>query len=240
MEKKKKAIAGILAATIVLAGIAIAVSAEGEGGVRPMAIVPGAIVTEHLATGAVTTDKILNSTILVGDIADNAVTTYKILNETILTDDILNGTILEGDFAAGALPNIVNNTALSFSITDAYSEIFNHTITTDRPAKFIITYTGEASVLSASNLTLVKVEITNRTTYPFDRVLARPGAVNFTDSTSYRLTHSTQFLNETAIVPAGTRYVTVSARVVKDGDLSAAGGSGTLKNNMLTVEALPA
>ena len=44
---KKKAIAGIIIATIVLASVAIAVSAENEP--RVGAIMPGAIVTEVIA-----------------------------------------------------------------------------------------------------------------------------------------------------------------------------------------------
>jgi hypothetical protein len=53
----------------------------------------GAVSNAKLATGAVTSDKILDGTIVTGDIADGAITTAK----------ILDGTIVAGDIAADAI-----------------------------------------------------------------------------------------------------------------------------------------
>jgi len=60
-KASRKAIAGILIVTVVLASVAIAVSAQNEGGVGPRAILPGAITSEHLADDAVTPDDIPDS-----------------------------------------------------------------------------------------------------------------------------------------------------------------------------------
>jgi len=55
MNTKNKTIAGIIIATIALASIAIAVSAEGEGGVGPMDIMPGAITQSPPSGGCLGT-----------------------------------------------------------------------------------------------------------------------------------------------------------------------------------------
>jgi len=83
------------------------------GSITSAKILDGTIVVGDLADGAVTSAKILDGTIVVGDLADGAVTSAKILDGTIATGDIadsaitsakiLDGTIVVGDLADGAV-----------------------------------------------------------------------------------------------------------------------------------------
>jgi hypothetical protein len=68
-------------------------------------VVDGVIVTNSLASNAVTTAKILDGTIGTADIADNAVTSAKIAANTILGADIANATITADKLAVGVLPS---------------------------------------------------------------------------------------------------------------------------------------
>ncbi len=140
MKQNKKVIAGIIIATIALASVAIAVSAEGEGGVRPMAIMPGAITSEHIAAGAVTStilgsDAVTTGKIATGAISDEADFGANVVNSTAIKDytvnqtdmntDAVNASILQdnavttGKIATGAISdeadfgaNVVNSTAI--------------------------------------------------------------------------------------------------------------------------------
>ncbi|MEX2429036.1 MAG: hypothetical protein WD577_12390, partial [Bacteroidales bacterium] len=83
------------------------------GAVTTDEILDETILAEDIATGAVTTDEILDGTILAEDIATGAITTNEILDETILAEDIATGavttneildeTILNEDIANGTI-----------------------------------------------------------------------------------------------------------------------------------------
>ncbi len=64
--------------------MAITVSAEGEGGVQPMAIAPGAITSMHIA------DDIMQA----GDIGSGAVGNAEIATDAVHTEELNNSTII--------------------------------------------------------------------------------------------------------------------------------------------------
>jgi len=137
---KNKTIVGLVIATIVLAGVAVAVSAQGEGGVQPMAIMPGAITTDHLAGGAVTSAILGGNAVVAGKIATGAISDEadfgsEVVNSTAIKDytvsesdmnvNAVNSSILQdnavvaGKIATGAInesadfgSEVVNSTAI--------------------------------------------------------------------------------------------------------------------------------
>lgn len=109
MNTKKKAIAGIIIATIALASVAIAVSAQGEG-VGPMAIVPGSITNTHLASNAVSANVIATGGISdSADFAAGVVDSAALGGNAVIAGKIATGAISEeADFGSG----VVNSTAI--------------------------------------------------------------------------------------------------------------------------------
>lgn len=115
------------------------------------------IVAADIATGAVTSTKILDETIAAGDIATNAVTTAKILDETITDSDlaansvktgqILDGTITDSDLAASS---VKTGQILDGTITD--SDLADGAVKTAKLADSAVNDTKVTTGISGSKI----------------------------------------------------------------------------------------
>ena len=173
----RKAIAGVLIVTIVVASIAIAVSAEGEGGVRGLIsakdIMPGAIQWSHFSAACQNT---INSTINANDTVTlsnahvndtttlasaygNDTTTLASAhdNDTITLSHALVHTITvhneTGNFSVGSDWTDILNT----SNTDYIDEGAPETVTPSVASKIIVIYSG--NVTSAEGPVYVQCKI---------------------------------------------------------------------------------
>jgi len=154
-----------------------------------------------------------------------AVTEARVANESITTEKIADETIDDEDLGDGAIPKIGKaNTTDVTALNNTWTEIDNGSITTERTAMFIITYTANCTNTTTDNAVLIRVAI--------DGVPAAPGAVSIADSWTVNLARTTTFLNTS--VSAGTHSVNVSAKTrVADGTYT------NLTDRVFTVIAIP-
>ncbi len=90
------------------------------GAVTTNEILNETITKDDIGNDAVGTEEIVSESILASDIATGAVTTNEILNETILSEDIFDSSIQSVDFADGSVttPKIADNAVNSAKILD--------------------------------------------------------------------------------------------------------------------------
>lgn len=191
----KKAIAGIMVATIALASVAIAVSAQGEGGVGPMAIMPGAITSEHIKDNDITVD----------DIGSNAVG----------NDEMRDSAITEPEIAAYAIPRINYTLIGNTSFTDTNANAINTTPTTDVLTTtidnkgLIIMYSANVTCAPAGLNITVKVLDADTTEAGIWRYTAIPEKVTIGDETDIGVVRTLIFYVPT--VAADTYGINVTA-----------------------------
>jgi hypothetical protein len=113
-----------------------------------LSVKDGGITSTQIANGAVSSDKILNSTIATIDIADDAVTSDKIVDGTIAAEDIANAAVTTDKIAANSVTTakIVNKTILGEDINPMSAT------------------TGQALIWNGSNWTPATIT-DNNTTY---------------------------------------------------------------------------
>ena len=212
----RKAIAGVLIVTIVVASIAIAVSTESEGGVRGLIsakdIMPGAITWSHLS-GTVQTDI-----------------------DTVDPDEL----------AANAIPNITAvNTGITMinethNVTGNRWDVFNESIgTVERNSKLLITYS--ARVINMSGVTGDKVVVKCNVlrhynddpnlplnlTYPAEPT----SGVYFAAPDWVNITNTVQFFNASVPPSNSDVHVNISATTTN--------ATANLTDQVLTVIAIP-
>jgi len=139
---------------------------------------------------------------------------------------IQNNAVDDTDLVGGAIPSWFNSSTTAMTDIAADTEIFNQSISLNRPAKLIIIFSGNATDVPAGNYLDIKAQIkTGGTAYD-----ATPANyIRFADSTNYGTYSTATFYNTS--VPAGDHYVLI----VGNGN-----GAADLGARALTVIALPA
>jgi len=214
----RKAIAGVLIVTIVVASIAIAVSTESEGGVRGLIsakdIMPGAITKTHLHGEVINDIDIVDP----DELADDAIPSITAVNTGI---------------------TMINET---HNVTGNRWDVFNESIgTVERNSKLLITYS--ARVINMSGVTGDKVVVKcnvlrhyndNDPTSPLNLTYpAEPtGGVYFAAPDWVNITNTVQFFNA-SVPPSGTSdvHVNISATTTN--------ATANLTDQVLTVIAIP-
>ena len=252
METKKKAIAGVLVVAIALAGVAIAVSAEG--GVQPMAIVPGSIQNWHLANDAVASNRIDDGALSeYSDFADGVVHGEKIgvaphgINTTNINDDAVHGEkIADGssghginatNLNAGVLPMVLNDsgTWILSTTNDTYTGWDSWNTTLDASGlsttntNIVIKYSAEGNVTGVPNELHVRCLIWDLDSN--SQTIAYHNDIRFADNTVTNTTNSAVFY---ANVPSHNHRIAIQIRNTD--------GSNTVKlyNQTLVAVAYPA
>jgi len=87
----------------------------------PVVPADDSVTAAKLATGAVTSAKILDGTIATGDIADSAITSAKIADGTIATGDIADSAITSAKIADGTIVNADINASAAIAATKLVS-----------------------------------------------------------------------------------------------------------------------
>jgi len=235
------AVAGCITAAAVAAAPSLSLKASDiakailpGGFINPKAILPGAITTEHIADNTIDDVDIVNDGIDDTSLAPNSVKASELADDAVDTGAIQDNAVTATKLSPNAIANVTNNTAASISnIETTAVEIVNDTISLDRDAYLIITFTGNVTDQSTTTTkVLIDCAISNRTQTPFTYYTCKPGTVTIGDNAVNNVTMSVQFLNQTLKTPAGDHYIRVRAWTNI--------GTATVKDIMLTVIALPA
>ena len=213
----RKAIAGVLIVTIVVASIAIAVSTESEGGVRGLIsakdIMPGAITKTHLHGEVINDIDIVDP----DELADDAIPSITAVNTGI---------------------TMINET---HNVTGNRWDVFNESIgTVERNSKLLITYS--ARVINMSGVTGDKVVVKcnvlrhyndNDPTSPLNLTYpAEPtSGVYFASPDWVNITNTVQFFNASVPPSNSDVHVNISATTTN--------ATANLTDQVLTVIAIP-
>ena len=186
----RKAIAGMLVMAIALAGVAIAVSAEGEGGVGPMGILPGAISWNHLSNIVQTEIKTVENS----EITSNAVN----------SSQIINGTIVDQDLGANAIPSVTDERDVH---TDGGVVWTNITMPDNNgTVKYLITYSASVRPDNLTspenvNVTIYMANSTNVSYHTLYEITPASAQTLVDGYAGTNITHTVQFFNA-SVAPA--------------------------------------
>jgi len=255
MNTKNKTIVGLVIATLVLSGVAIAVSAEGEGGVQPAAIMPGAITNDmigetisvgHGGTGAST---LTDHGVLVGSGtgaiipltagADNAVLcgatgvdpSFRTLADADVPDDIT--------IATGVVEHLLKYSDVEVEVAGSTyatpTAVLNTTTGSDHititggPKNLLITYSANGTITSTNQIIITNVSVLDSNGAPIAGKVATQTNITLADDTCSKITHTVQFFVED-VTDAENMNILVNA--IKTA------GTGYINNQTLSVIAL--
>ncbi len=190
------------------------------------------IGTNQITNGAVTADKIANSTIITANLADGAVSSAKVLDGNLTTVDIADGAVTSLKLTSRAIPFSYTNSPdeeATTSTTWVDMPYMSVSITLARTSHIIIVFSATAYVEVLGNSILVRA-IADKATP--DEAIPIPVEIVLTKATE--LTKGTySFTWNLPDISAGTHTVEIQWKVEGGAD------AGVVIDRSLTVIALP-
>jgi hypothetical protein len=189
------------------------------------------IGTNQITNGAVTADKIANSTITTTNLADGAVSSAKVLDGNLTTADIADGAVTSLKLTSRAIPFSYTNSPdeeATISTTWVDMPYMSVSITLARTSHIIIVFSATAYVEEHGNSIKVRAIADEATP---DEAIPIPVEIV--------LTKATELIKGTYSFTWNLPDISAGTHTVKIQWLSSWGSTGNVADRSLTVIALP-